>query len=68
MIVLSIIMPPGVAPVFNRFESWAILEELSIASISKKNASLMDGPRLADSRSIDPTYSAAHMKTLWNIS
>ena len=36
MIVLSIIVPPGVAPVFNRIERWAILEELSIASIFKK--------------------------------
>ena len=35
MIVLSIIMPPGVAPVYNCIESWAKYEELSIASIFK---------------------------------
>ena len=32
------LMPPGVAPVYNRIESWAISEELSIASIFKREA------------------------------
>ncbi len=36
MSVLCIIMPPGVAPVYNCIESWAKYEELSIASIFKK--------------------------------
>lgn len=36
MSVLCIIMPPGVAPVYNCFESWARFEELSIASIFKQ--------------------------------
>ena len=42
MSVLCIIMPPGVAPVYNCIESWAKYEELSIASIFKK---FMDSER-----------------------
>ena len=38
MSVLCIIMPPGVAPVYNCIESWAKYEELSIASIFKKSS------------------------------
>ena len=41
MSVLCIIMPPGVAPVYNCIESWAKYEELSIASIFKKNRTIV---------------------------
>ena len=57
MIVLSIIMPPGVAPVYNRVESWAISEEPSIAFHLRKR----EPGRAASKEKEDPQACAKHI-------